>query len=118
MHYGRGYCDVHYGRWKRHGDPNKLLIRQPGRGQITSSYCLLRFDNKCIMEHRKIMQDHLGRELTSQEVVHHIDGNGLNNNISNLQLFPNNAEHMKHHAKLRRKKNEIHDNQKNHPFSA
>ena len=44
--------------------------------------------------HRLVMEEHLGRYLTPQEVVHHIDGNPANNNIENLELFSNNAEHL------------------------
>ena len=54
--------------------------------------------------HRVIMANHIGRELTKKEVVHHIDGNKANNEISNLMLFPNNGDHIRYHNKL--KKNE------------
>lgn len=37
--------------------------------------------------HRIIMMKHLGRELESWEVVHHIDGNKQNNSISNLLVM-------------------------------
>jgi hypothetical protein len=36
--------------------------------------------------HRKVMQEYLGRKLTDDEVVHHIDGDKLNNDIENLYL--------------------------------
>jgi len=39
-----------------------------------------------VMEHRLIMEKKLGRYLTKNEIVHHKDGNGHNNKISNLQL--------------------------------
>ena len=52
-------------------------------------------------KHRYVMELHIGRELLPEEVVHHIDENPKNNDISNLMLFPNNAEHKKHHAALR-----------------
>ena len=39
-----------------------------------------------VLYHRIIMENHIGRILNPNEVVHHIDGNKLNNNIENLQL--------------------------------
>lgn len=49
-----------------------------------------------LREHRYVMEQHLGRKLNSNEIVHHIDGNGLNNDISNLEVMSR-SEHMKHH---------------------
>ena len=45
--------------------------------------------------HRIVMEKHIGRYLASQEVIHHIDGDITNNNISNLQLFSSHGEHTK-----------------------
>lgn len=39
------------------------------------------------LKHRWIMEQHLGRKLKSSEVVHHIDGNTLNNAFENLKLM-------------------------------
>src|SRR5882672_960626 len=47
-------------------------------------------------EHRLVMAMMLGRGLESHEVVHHKDGNPLNNAPSNLELFQTNAEHLRH----------------------
>lgn len=46
--------------------------------------------------HRLIMEEILGRKLTTDEVVHHKDGNKLNNKPSNLQLMTR-TEHINHH---------------------
>lgn len=48
--------------------------------------------------HRKVMEDYLGRKLKSSEIVHHIDGNKLNNDISNLQIVTR-KEHINIHRK-------------------
>lgn len=39
-----------------------------------------------VYEHRYLMEQKLGRLLTDDEVVHHIDGNKLNNDPENLEL--------------------------------
>lgn len=50
-----------------------------------------------ILEHRFKMEEYLGRFLTKEEVVHHIDGDKTNNFIGNLQLFSSHSDHLKHH---------------------
>jgi len=49
-----------------------------------------------IAEHRLVMENHIGRFLTKNEVVHHKDENTLNNSIENLQIMTP-SEHVKLH---------------------
>ena len=50
-----------------------------------------------ILEHRYIMEQHLGRYLDPQEVVHHKDHNPSNNTIENLELCPSQSAHISQH---------------------
>jgi len=49
-------------------------------------------------EHRHVMEQALGRLLSSNEVVHHIDGDKYNNDPSNLQVMSL-AEHSRMHQR-------------------
>lgn len=59
-----------------------------------------------VTEHRLIMEQHIGRYLTESEVVHHINKDTSDNDISNLMLFPSNSEHLSYHAAQRRREKE------------
>ena len=39
-----------------------------------------------VMEHRQVMEAHLGRKLTKSEAIHHINGNNADNRIENLRV--------------------------------
>lgn len=56
-----------------------------------------------ILEHRLLMETILGRYLKETEIVHHIDGNKLNNDIKNLELINSLNSHSFLHDKLRNK---------------
>lgn len=59
-------------------------------------YKALKIKGKRIDEHRLVMERHLGRQLESSQVVHHINGNTRDNSIINLQIMSR-SEHVKLH---------------------
>lgn len=50
-----------------------------------------------ILEHRLVMEEHLGRPLAADEHVHHRNENGLDNRLENLEVLSQ-SEHMRLHA--------------------
>lgn len=54
---------------------------------LYGGYYWIRGENgKPQQEHRYVMEKHIGRKLARSEIVHHIDGDPLNNKIDNLKL--------------------------------
>lgn len=49
-----------------------------------------------VLEHVYVMEQFLGRKLTSDEIVHHKDGNKQNNKISNLELLSISEHNLRH----------------------
>jgi len=100
--------ELHYDVWNKGKEFFQIAMEKHpawkgGKTNNGNGYITVREKSRITkLEHRLVMEKYIGRKLTKEEVVHHIDENRKNNHISNLMLFKNNSEHIKHHAKLRR----------------
>lgn len=84
----RGLCNMHWKRWRYHGDP--IAIVNKGRHIAKDGYAKVPDKDrpqKYLLEHRVIMEEHLGRKLLPEENVHHKNGIRDDNRIENLELW-------------------------------
>ena len=95
IHLCKGFCKKHYTRWKK-GQPINYTRPDISNGWISNGYKHVMYKKKPILEHRLIIELHLKRTLKSSEIVHHKDGNPLNNKIENLEIMSN-ATHSNIH---------------------
>lgn len=78
------------------------IIRTVSKGDYTYAVVTPEHPNATstgyVLEHRVVMENHLGRLLTRREVVHHRDENKKNNDLSNLEVMTK-GQHTRHHAR-------------------
>lgn len=67
---------------------------------MLKQYKAKKINGKTRTVHRLIMEQILGRELSSDELVHHIDGNKWNNDPSNLQIVTRREHAQIHRAQI------------------
>ena len=64
-------------------------------------YIYIKVGLQFIPEHRLVVEEFLGRTLTKEEVIHHLDSNRINNELDNLMLFNTQKEHASFHRKIK-----------------
>lgn len=74
------------------------VFKKTGMNTAGNPYVRRQIKNVRMTEHRRIMQDHLGRKLEKWEHVHHLNENPKDNRLENLALVSN-SDHQKIHKK-------------------
>lgn len=93
----KGLCNMHYLRaFKPRSDWAAKAVNQPApliQPRGAGSYCFIRGktiytpDGRRTAEHRYFAEQSLGRRLSSDEIVHHINGDKFDNRLENLVVL-------------------------------
>jgi transposase-like protein len=76
--------------------------RGQGEGWFEQGHWFIQHNGERRALHRVIVEEREGRRLASDEIVHHVDGDPLNNQPENLVILTR-AEHIQLHLKRRKR---------------
>lgn len=89
-----GYCSAHYQQFRKRGkDISKMSAIHPTSSKITmghitaGGYRAFMRSGTLLLEHRVIMELMIKRDLCPDEIVHHKNGNKLDNHPDNLEIM-------------------------------
>lgn len=98
-----GRAGANHPNWKG----GRYKIKQSGYIKVYAPEHPQRSPQNTVFEHRLVMESHLGRYLTAEEVVHHKNGVKDDNRIENLELVATTGEHVSQHFKKSHRVHEL-----------
>jgi hypothetical protein len=99
---GKSVCSLHWQRLKRTGELGQAasLRNLKGEGGINSGgYLRYTRDGKEILGHREVAEKALGKPLPLGSIVHHLNGDKLDNRLHNLVVCPDESYHQLLHKR-------------------
>lgn len=87
-HHARGKCNPRWNGGKRLHDKGYVRVWKPEHPYASN--------DGYVYEHRLVMETFIGRYMTKDEIIHHINGKKNDNRIENLKLLTK-SQHSKLH---------------------
>lgn len=92
-----GMCQPHWKHMRKYGETREIKTFNPGewgpwhidKDGYSRRSRRLNGRAEVQLEHRHVMEEHIGRKLSPDETVHHRNTNRQDNNLSNLELWVN-----------------------------
>ena len=95
----KGLCEEHYNRLRTYGRLERIHAPAGSVWISTGGYKTVTYNGKQILVHRLIMEEQIQRPLKPEEIVHHINGDKLDNRIENLEIMTNSEHTAEHHKR-------------------
>lgn len=94
----KGLCTGHYERNRKGLSLEKpLLVR--GGGTLFKGYRMHSIERRKVFAHTLVAEKALGKRLPKEAVVHHVNGDKLDNRPENLVICPSHSYHGLIHAR-------------------
>jgi len=97
------------GKFSMENNPNWKggEYKSQGRYFVRAKDHINAYQNGYVLRARYIVEQEIGRYLTPEEQVHHINFTKTDDRVENLYLFPSAAEHARYHNLLEAQKTKM-----------